>query len=226
MIDAALLDEFAHRFYGYGSWEAPVWFIGMEEAGVNDVEQFLARVQAWISLGKPALADLADFHSEIQAAKVVAPDAPLQRTWRPLIRATLIARGVQPTQENMRAYQATNLGRTEADTALLELSPFPNRSTRHWAYDSLGFSRSHAAKSFRPERQKRLMGYVELHRPAVVFYGNRRYWTAELSLTQHSPQISEGRHGATKLLATVHPVARQSTNLLWDTVGKLLAEVL
>jgi hypothetical protein len=28
-----LLKDFAHKFYGYGSWRAPIWFIGMEEGG-------------------------------------------------------------------------------------------------------------------------------------------------------------------------------------------------
>jgi len=35
-LDPAKLQHWIDNFYGYGSWDAPVWFIGYEEGGGAD----------------------------------------------------------------------------------------------------------------------------------------------------------------------------------------------
>lgn len=65
MIDPALLERWTQHFFGYGSWAAPYWFIGLEEGRVDSEEQFQIRLDAWHSTGEPSLLDLHDFHQAI-----------------------------------------------------------------------------------------------------------------------------------------------------------------
>ena len=32
-MDAATIEAYVNRFYGYGTWDAPIWFVGTEEGG-------------------------------------------------------------------------------------------------------------------------------------------------------------------------------------------------
>ena len=84
MIDRDLLQSFVATFYGYGTWNAPFWFVGMEEAGVETLADFERRLQAWIDERKPSLVDLKRFHERIGFGASLSESAPLQPTWRPL----------------------------------------------------------------------------------------------------------------------------------------------
>lgn len=47
MLDRAHLQDFMNRFYGYGSWDVELWFIGMEERGGNSMDEVERRLNAW-----------------------------------------------------------------------------------------------------------------------------------------------------------------------------------
>lgn len=57
MLDPDRLRAFMPNFFGYGSWTANLWFIGMEEGGPALTNE---RLNAWD--GTSELADLRDFH--------------------------------------------------------------------------------------------------------------------------------------------------------------------
>ena len=38
-FDDSLLETFAETFYGYGNYNGPYWFIGMEEGGGDSFDQ-------------------------------------------------------------------------------------------------------------------------------------------------------------------------------------------
>ena len=45
MLNPSILNNYLESFFGYGRWSAPVWFIGIEEAGGKaklEIEQRLA----------------------------------------------------------------------------------------------------------------------------------------------------------------------------------------
>jgi hypothetical protein len=54
------LDDFAHRFYGYGNYGGPFWFVGMEEGGGDSSEEIARRLSAWAARGRCELEDAAE----------------------------------------------------------------------------------------------------------------------------------------------------------------------
>jgi len=76
MIDPDLLRRFMHTFYGYGSWSAPLWFVGMEEGGGTTPEEVQRRLNAWRG---GELEDLRDFH--------LRAELPMHFVGRPRIQA-------------------------------------------------------------------------------------------------------------------------------------------
>jgi hypothetical protein len=227
-MNETLIRSFANTFFGYGHWSAPVWFVGMEEAGVKTIDDFAARVNAWDEMRQPELADLYCFHERIGAADSLAPSARVQKTWRPLIRALQVAAGKEPSTAALQDYQSTRLGRANGETALIELLPFPSSSTRDWLYGSLGIPEFSTRKCYeshlREPRYERLKERMARHTPrAVVFYGNRTFWRNKLRLQPHIANIDVGELGPTRLIATHHSTAHGTTNSRWDEIGRLLA---
>ena len=230
MIDRDLLQAFVATFYGYGTWNAPFWFVGMEEAGVETLADFERRLQAWIDEGKPSLVDLKRFHERIGFGASLSESAPLQPTWRPLIRAVQVATNKDTSVATLREYQANHLGRDDGETALIELLPLPSSDTNKWPYESIrieGFAtRKEYTKTLTPRRVAGLLDHIDRHKPrAVVFYGNPAFWREKVQLAPVAPHIWSRRHDATLLIATRHPAARGgSSNAHWDSIGRLIGE--
>lgn len=62
MFDDHLLTEFMNKFYGYGNFATPYWFIGMEEGGGDSFEEVAQRLTVWKQRGRRELEDVADYH--------------------------------------------------------------------------------------------------------------------------------------------------------------------
>src|ERR1700737_464546 len=85
-FDDDLLADFAETFYGYGDYNVPYWFVGMEEGGGESFENVEARLSIWNERGRQELEDVAEFYRAIGAEKFFQKDAPLHPTWSKLIR--------------------------------------------------------------------------------------------------------------------------------------------
>jgi hypothetical protein len=119
-----LIDAYRQGFFGYGRWDAPFWFIGIEPGG----EELQASVETWHTLGGTELVDAAKHHVN-HAKQWFTPEAPTQLgTYAKLIWLLLAYHGVDPTSEATVDYQRNRLGRADAngETALIELSATPS----------------------------------------------------------------------------------------------------
>jgi predicted RNase H-like nuclease len=96
MIDETRLNDFMHRFYGYGSWDAPLWFVGMEEGGGNTLEELELRLKAWD--GSDDLADLKDFHAHLGGTNWFSSRPKIQSTWGNSFASHSRTRGGLPTE--------------------------------------------------------------------------------------------------------------------------------
>lgn len=47
MLPDGLLTDYASNFYGFGTWCAKIWFVGIEEAGGKLESDVQARLEAW-----------------------------------------------------------------------------------------------------------------------------------------------------------------------------------
>ncbi len=63
MLDLDLLDDFMRRFFGYGSWNAKLWFVGLEEGCEDSCVEIESRLTSWDR--SDDLADAKEYHDAL-----------------------------------------------------------------------------------------------------------------------------------------------------------------
>jgi hypothetical protein len=229
----ATLERFTTTFFGYGSWAAPIWIVGMEEGGGATVEEVMHRLAVWEQRGQRDLEDLAQYHHAIGVTKHLNADARIQPTWAKLIHLLLGARGLPFDTEQVRSFQARHLGRNNGDTCILELLPLPSPNVRTWLYAPWNVPYLRDRDSYRlhliPQSVERIRARVSTCRPkAVVFLGMSylKHWQkiAGTPLEVQGDVAVAG--GDTLYIAVRHPAARGVTNAYFRGVGELIARQL
>ncbi len=110
-------------FIGYGTLDADIWFLGMEEAGGGETN-----IRTRLKF-HPVM-DNAEAHKMFGVTYLHWGKRKIQRTWRGMCYIMLCLEGNEPTAENIRAYQAEKLGRYGGNTLLTELMPIPKPKVR------------------------------------------------------------------------------------------------
>ena len=108
MINDELLEALINGFYGYGNYQAPYWFVGMEESGGNSIEEIAQRIETWDKRGRKELEDVAEYSREIGINRYFDDHAKLQSTWNKLIRVVLTAEGLTLDTETVREFGVKN----------------------------------------------------------------------------------------------------------------------
>lgn len=217
----------AERWFGYGRWDAPYWFVGKEPGGTDEPEQYAS----WLRLGGGELIDCRAHDAD--CATAASPMmwhgewGRLQPTWRPLIALLLAYQGA-PTYDKgaVWTYQDERWGSTTGDTALIELSALAAPSTS--VTEALRLTHL-------PERIAAIRARVVEHRPKfVLFYGAGRdpifgapyieRWS-EIAGEALEPNVLV-RRDDTAYVATPHPTAYGLTNAFWTELGRRLAAML
>lgn len=245
MLDSNLLAQFCTRFFGYGELSAPIWFVGMEEGGGATIGEIEARLDAWARRNMPVVDDLALFHREFGDSSRFVPKAPIQSTWKQLMRMMLILRGSarkgEAATELVRQYQIGEFGRTGSGVALLELMPLPKPALDRWPYqawtcpETLPYLQNIGAyrAEIEPKRIAAIRQLILDHGPrVVVFYGKgyQEQWEAICGMRLRGeayPFVArEDRPGVqhpTLFLLLPHPVARGETARHYENAATLLA---
>ena len=189
----ALLEEYIHRFWGYGSWERPVWFLGMEEGmlqgnGGNGPVQLQHRLDVWLNRGCRELEDAPSFCGELNLPGFfpptpAPPPAPAaQSTWDKLTKIYLQARlNRQATKAEVHNFRIMEFGRIDKVGAqkpkpftLIELFPLPSPDTGAWPYGHLAnelpflINRDTYRHSVFADRAITLLRKVMIHKPIAV----------------------------------------------------------
>jgi hypothetical protein len=128
MLNPALLSDYCEKFFGYGRWTAPIWFIGIEEAGGHNEAEIERRLETWSARGRLDLEDAPSFYPACGNAAWHGTGATLQPTWEQLIRMLLRGRGVEDTKAALLDYQQ-KLGASTGETCVIELLPLPSPRT-------------------------------------------------------------------------------------------------
>ena len=117
MTDAR--DAAARRWFGYGRWDAPYWFVGMEPGGTDDNTSY----DVWRALGGTELIDCRKHHLCSGYTRWHCSDRPpTQSTWRRLIQALLAFKGEPTDMDAVSRYQRDCFGSEHGETAVIELS--------------------------------------------------------------------------------------------------------
>ena len=219
----ALTDaELAHllSFVGYGSLKADVWFLGMEEAGGGE-GNIRTRLQFQI------VEDNAEAHKLLGVTKLHWGKRVIQRTWRGMCYIMLRLDNREPSRENIRDYQAEQLGRTQGNTLLTELMPIPKPKVSLWGYEELipqYRSREDYYRTVKPQRVKALRQLLTEHRPAVVIGYGKSFWSSYKELfPNHNFQSQDifevAFKDGTLVILTDHFTARTMNGKFDDAVS-------
>lgn len=238
MLPDELLQSYMEGFYGYGSYEGPYWFVGMEEGGGASLEGVSNRLEAWDKLGRNELEDLAAVHSELGVTRYLRENPKLQATWGKLIRVIF---GIEDRPDSLSAakeFQRSNWGRHDGNNCVTELLPLPSPSVGKWLYCK--YSRLPQLKTrqlyverYAEQRARHLRQRVQEHRPAtVVFYSMngwyRQSWNMIAGVDFEGSRIGRARYyignnDRTVFAIVNHPVARGIGNDYYRQVGALIA---
>ena len=207
--------EMARRFYGYGRWDAPYWFIGPEQGkGPTEAQDNALRLHAWVRLDEPELCDCHQFHCANGEQHWHSENPRLQRTWRSLILLLMTFLGKPSDNESLRAYQRDRWGMARVgETCVIELCAFAAKSYK------VPIDR----ESFRRHRIETIRQRMLEHKPDfVIMYGasDRKHWT-EIAGGDLEPDKVE-KHGSTLFAFTSHPVAHGRKDSDWAKLGEIL----
>ncbi|WOR15331.1 hypothetical protein RYZ27_01465 [Hyphomonas sp. FCG-A18] len=171
-----LLDDYVHRFLGYGNPEASLWHVGMEEAG--NPETMPKRLSIWQQRGSKIFEDSAEFKLLIDPENIYfRADNRVQFTLNRMIRLEFGYTGLEIlTALDVRRYQQAAWGKFDGKSAAIELSAVPRRSLGQ----DYPYSTKRAFNEFlRQERTDFIAENIKKYRPRdVVFYGTSKKYTA------------------------------------------------
>lgn len=242
MLDEEVFKAFIERFYGYGRYDSPYWFIGIEEGGGGTIEDVNRRLNVWRARAKCELEDLVDYHLDIGIDRYFTDPVRLQSTWNGIIRVYLadkagVDNGRITHSDEIRAYQREHLGRTRSgnNICLLELFPLPSPGVNRWHYDEwtslpmLGDRATYQA-AVAPRRVKQLRERIANHKPGVVVcYGHshKSHWIGLVDANpwMHEPDLGIYYiwYGQTLMVRMPHPVARRMSSERFAQIGRRIA---
>jgi len=177
MLPDDLLTEYANKFFGFGSWNVKIWFVGIEEAGGWVEEDLQRRLDVWQEHGCNSLEDAPRFYPASRNSAWHDPGADFQTTWKQLIRMLLLAKGQSDKDQGILEYQRNQLGAFDGETCLMELLPLPSPSTDDWNYGLWSRlpwlrSRNDYFRELKARRENEIRRRINEHKPKVViFYG-------------------------------------------------------
>lgn len=227
------IDAFSYGFYGYGDFESPLWFIGMEEAGGNSADDVTRRIRTWEARGRLPLEDVAKYHDAIMTDGFKS--IRKQSTWSALSRIQLSYKSEKVTETTVRRHWREVLGRWGSSTCMIELNPLPSPGITAWNYPKFTeipflASRITYNARYRESRISAIRDMITRHSPrAVVFYGKKyeSYWSDIAGAKFDKDEIhSYATKGDVKFVSMHHPNARikGKTNKYLEEIGALLRE--
>ena len=241
-----LVKDYVLKFFGYGSWKANIWFVGMEEGGSDNVRDVEGRLKVWKKQGGHFLSDCKSIH--FKRGEVRWHDASakgIQRTWKNLIRMYLLAHGKKDTREYILDFQHNEFGKRRGSTCSMELFPLPSPNVATWNYGK--WSDWHWLKSRREyeaevikKRIALIKQKIRIHKPTIViFYGSSLlvHWNDiahnELKELGHRElkdnkivggKLWVGKKDGVSFYVTHHPTGRAIPTAYFEGIGKMLRQ--
>jgi hypothetical protein len=235
MLNDELLEAFIQRFYGYGSYTALTWFIGMEEGGGHSEAEIAQRLHVWDDRHRHEVEDLAQYHAALGITRYFDAAPALQTTWAKLIRTQLAEDSSPISTSAIREFQRSVWGTWYGGTCLLELMPLPSRNLKHWPYGQMSAipylqSRETYLNTVVSHRIETMQQRILQYRPdSVVFYGMQyREWWERIAGVPLAPMPDHammwGENEDTNFLVLKHPAAVGATNAYYEDAGRLLRD--
>jgi hypothetical protein len=209
-------------FVGYGSLDADIWFLGMEEGG-GGKDNIRTRLMF------RQVEDCAEAHRMLGIVHHHWGKKRIQPTWRGMCCIMLELEGKPVSTEHIRNYQADWLGRSHGRTLLVELMPIPKPSLMAWGYQQLipqFATREHYYRVVKPRRINYLRRLLREHSPSVVICYGKSYWSDYKELFGEATfttidQFQIAIVNNTLVILTDHFTARTMNNK-WPTIVSII----
>jgi len=217
-----LVRQAAENWYGYGTWNAPYWFIGPEPGGHQNPTMY----EAWAQLGGGELVDCRAHHqlanqlNHNQHTRWHDERAVLQPTWRCLTLLLKIYEGTAIDKETIREYQRLHWGGLNGREAVVEISCVHAQNMNE-ENEQLPRRQQRPLLEARIETLRRR---IDEHRPTfAVFYGLGIYrgYYEQIVGADFDRQGYAARNGTVCLLSR-HPASRGIGNSFWIEQGREL----
>ncbi|MDX1740413.1 MAG: hypothetical protein R3178_03930, partial [Rhodothermales bacterium] len=182
-----MFEIFSHSFFGFGRYRSPLWFIGPYTSFLTtDSTEIARRLEMWHRRGQPPTVDLSRFLAAIEDTRYGGERPKLHRVWSKLARMCLAYEG-HNIDDNVRSYQATELGAFHSDSALVHVLPIESPSEGSWPFSDA--ERPHLRRPdlygerFTVRRLRQISRNLARYRPrTVIFYDlTHRQWWEELA---------------------------------------------
>lgn len=178
-----LTEQRLQNFWGYGSLNAPTWFVGMEEGLEPHATHEHLAVRFRAAHGKESTDMRRGMEDVPGHIRFFRQGAVIQQSWKyPIALYLNFKLGRQPTSGEIREYQSLKLGDDiEKETMTVELMPLPSHEAneRTWLYCDLGISglstRAEYLKTYKPERVRKLRELFHTRRPKLAIFYSLSY---------------------------------------------------
>lgn len=229
LIREAPLSHFIDHYYGYGSWEAKMWFVGYEEGGGDLPEEVAEKLEYFYTEHRSSThATLCDirsvyrhvaFRAEGPKSGVYAnryeyrfgPKAIQHGVWKNLT-AFVYGYHDEPLPDLLEYQKHLFASADEKREALIQLYPLPSPHNHSWYYSWLDLPQFPFLKSRVQYEQhvyaKRIRGILEniqKYKPGVVLmYGMSNITALKESVQRFYPKVKFRMVKAVKLVTPQH----------------------
>jgi hypothetical protein len=241
LIEEKTLNYWIDNFYGYGSWNARIWFVGYEEGGGDLPEEVADKINYFYRVhnsGAPQLCEIRDLYRQV-AFNIQGPksglftnlyeyrfdsNAILHGTWKNLIAFVHGYRGkklpdLTDYQKNLFALSSMN------SEALIRLYPLPSPHNHAWYYSWLDMpqmpflkSRSQYEAHVYHTRIQRILENMSTSKPeAVLMYGMNNINTLKQTIQEFFPGVKFKMIKAIKQKIPQHHLAEINGTILLIT---------
>jgi hypothetical protein len=211
LIKENTLRHWIDHFYGYGSWQARIWFVGYEEGGGDLPEEVAEKFNYFYaahgSSTDATLCDIRDLYRHV-TVRVEGPNegmfmnlheyrfdtnAKLHGTWKNLIA---FVHGYKNEKlPDLLAYQKNTFVLPSSHEALIQLYPLPSPHNHAWYYAWLDMPKFPFLKSrtlyqdhVYQSRIRHILQNIHAHKPeVVVMYGMDNINRLKKSVQEYFP---------------------------------------
>ena len=218
------LQHWISNFYGYGSWNAPVWFVANEEGGGDVPEEVAEKLNYFDrhhASDPSTLCDIREMYRHVAFRfggpkrdlfetlydYRFGPNAGLHGSWKNLVG---FAHGYRNKElPDLLEYQRTSFARPGYGEALIRLYPLPSATSHAWYYSWLDLPQFPFLKSREAYREhlydtriKRILTNIGNYKPEVVLmYGMGNIQALKRSVQAYFPEVKFTMVKAIKLQA-------------------------
>ena len=197
ILEPELVQSRINTFWGYGSLDAPMWFVGMEEGLESDATLAHLAERFRVPNGKITTDMRRGMEKVYGHARWFNEGALVQPTWKyPIALYLYLKLGRAPTKEEIRDHQAFVLGDSEAkETTTVELMPLPSNKAheRTWLYGGLGIpglsTRSEYLATYKPERVRKLRELFHTYQPKLAIFYSLMYLSDWAAVIGSAPEM-------------------------------------